>query len=122
MTQRVLIVDDEMHLAKILQFTLNHAGYEASIAYDGKEALETIERESFDLVILDLMLPLIDGYKVCNRIKSDENLKHMPVIILSARDFEREVLEEPLDADILLQKPFNIEVLLDHISSLLQMV
>ncbi|MCK4537569.1 MAG: response regulator [Candidatus Krumholzibacteria bacterium] len=122
MAQRVLVVDDEMHLAKILQFTLNHAGYEASLAYDGKEALEALERESFDLVILDLMLPLVDGYKVCNRIKSDESLKHIPVIILSARDFEREVLDEPLDADILLQKPFNIEVLLGHISSLLQTV
>ena len=85
MKTRILVVDDEVHLAKILQFTLKHAGYEVSLAYDGGEALELFEREKPDLVILDLMLPVLDGYKVCNRIKEHPALK-VPVIILSARD------------------------------------
>ncbi len=118
MNRKILIVDDEMHLAKILQFTLDHAGYTTALAFDGKEALSMVLKEDPDLIILDLMLPGVDGYKVCNILKNDEKLRRIPVIILSARDFENEVLEEPLSADLLLQKPFNIEELLSEISRL----
>lgn len=116
MSQRIMIVDDEMHLARILQFTLQHAGYEVITAFDGQEALEAFERDRPDLVILDLMLPVIDGYKVCNRIKANGAV---PVIILSARDFSKERLEEPVQADLLMEKPFNTEHLLDEIARLL---
>lgn len=119
MARRILVVDDEMHLAKILQFTLEHAGYEADTAFDGEEAMEKIFRGRPDLVILDLMLPVMDGYKVCNRLKKDEEYSDIPIIILSARDFEREELEEPINADLFLEKPFNTENLLQHIESLL---
>ncbi len=118
MRPRILVVDDEVHLAKILQFTLRHAGFKVSLAYDGGEALELFKSLSPDLVILDLMLPVIDGYKVCNRIKEDPS-SDVPVIILSARDFEREPLDEPVQADLLMQKPFNVEVLIEEISRLL---
>lgn len=120
MGARILVVDDEMHLAKILQFTFKHAGYEASLAHDGREALDSIERDRPDLIILDLMLPVIDGYKVCNRIKNDEELRSIPVIILSARDIESEGLEEEVEADLFLEKPFNTENLLDHVARLLE--
>lgn len=113
-----MIVDDEVHLARILQFTLEHAGYEVVTAFDGKEALDELEREVPDLVILDLMLPVVDGYKVCNIMKSGDTYKHIPVIILSARDFSREELDEPLNADLLMEKPFNTEQLLNEISRL----
>jgi DNA-binding response OmpR family regulator len=118
MPRKIMIVDDEMHLARILQFTLEHAGYDVVTAFDGKEALETLEREVPDLVILDLMLPVMDGYKVCNVMKSGERYRHIPVIILSARDFGREELDEPLNADLLMEKPFNTEHLLEEISRL----
>jgi len=109
---KVLIVDDEVHLVKILQFTLEHAGYTVATAYDGNEALKTIESERPDLVILDLMLPGVDGYKICNQLKQDSDLMKIPVIILSARDFENEGIEEDILADVLMQKPFNTERLL----------
>jgi DNA-binding response OmpR family regulator len=112
-------VDDEMHLAKIMQLTLEHAGYEARLAFDGSEALEAVRREIPALVILDLMLPIIDGYKVCNRIKSEAETKHIPVIILTGRDLSRERLMEPLSADLCMQKPFNSMVLLEKIAELL---
>jgi two-component system alkaline phosphatase synthesis response regulator PhoP len=113
-----MIVDDEMHLARILQFTLEHAGYDVVTAFDGREALDMLETESPDLVILDLMLPIVDGYKICNIMKSGEKYRETPVIILSARDFGREELEEPLNADLLMEKPFNTETLLSEISRL----
>jgi len=118
MNRKILIVDDEMHLAKILQFTLDHAGYKTALAFDGREALSMVASEDPDLIILDLMLPGVDGYKVCNILKNDDKLRNIPVIILSARDFQNEELEEPLSADLLLQKPFNIEELLSEISRL----
>lgn len=116
MPHKIMIVDDEMHLARIMQFTLQHAGYDVVTAFDGQEALESFERERPDLVILDLMLPVIDGYKVCNMIKDNGAV---PVIILSARDFKKERLEEPVRADLLMEKPFNTEHLLAEISRLL---
>ena len=118
MPRKIMVVDDEMHLARILQFTLEHAGYDVVTAFDGKEALEAMEKEDPDLVILDLMLPVMDGYKVCNVMKSSDRFKDTPVIILSARDFGREKLEEPLNADLLMEKPFNTEHLLKEIARL----
>jgi DNA-binding response OmpR family regulator len=119
MPAKILIVDDEVHLARILQFTLEHAGYEVTIAFDGKEAIEKAKQVRPDLVVLDLMLPIIDGYKVCNILKEDENFKQVPIIILSARDLSREELDEPIGADLFLEKPFNSNMLLDKIGELL---
>ena len=119
MPAKIMVVDDEMHLARILQFTLEHEGYDVVTAFDGKEALDTLEKEVPDLVILDLMLPIVDGYKICNIIKTGDRFRDIPVIILSARDFGREELDEPLNADLLMEKPFNTEHLLNEISRLL---
>ena len=119
MPGKIMIVDDEMHLARILQFTREHAGYDVVTAFDGREALDSLERELPDLVILDLMLPVVDGYKICNIMKSGERFRDIPVIILSARDFGREELDEPLRADLLMEKPFNTEHLLGEIARLL---
>ena len=122
MASKIMIVDDEMHLARILQFTLEHAGYDVVTAFDGREALDALEREAPDLVILDLMLPVVDGYKVCNKMKGDVKYSEIPVIILSARDFTREKLDEPLNADLLMEKPFNTEHLLNEIERLMSLV
>lgn len=119
MPSKILIVDDEVHLARILQFTLEHAGYSVRTAFDGEEALEKARSEHPDLVILDLMLPIIDGYKVCNVLKSDEEFKGVPIIILSARDLSAEELDEPIGADLFMEKPFNTNVLIKKISELL---
>ncbi len=119
MASKILIVDDEVHLARILQFTLEHEGYDVVMAFDGEEAVEKAKSECPDLVILDLMLPIIDGYKVCNILKDDNSLKDMPIIILSARDLSREWIEEPIQADLFMEKPFNTGDLINKISELL---
>ncbi len=119
MAKRVLVVDDEMHLARILQFTLKNAGYDVYLAYDGKEALDKISEVKPDLVILDLVLPLVDGYKVCNTIKSNPTTHHIPVIILTARDLDTLQFDEEIMADEIMQKPFNTDRLLDEIDRLI---
>ncbi len=122
MISRILIIDDEIHLAKILQFTLKHAGYEVDIAFDGKEGLSKVSSFAPNLIILDLLLPGIDGYEICNILKGDDDLQDIPILILSARDIKREGLERPLKADALMGKPFNTEKLLKKISKLLKPV
>jgi len=119
MSGKILIADDEVHLARILQFTLEKAGYDVVTAYDGREALDRASEDHPDLVILDLMLPGIDGYKVCNILKTNADFRGIPVIILSARDLEQEMLEEPLNADLFIEKPFNSIELIERISELL---
>lgn len=119
MKATVLIVDDEVHLVKILRFTLEHEGYNVISAFDGREAVDKIESERPDIIILDLMLPGIDGYKVCNKVKKNEELKEIPVIILSARNFESENIEEKIMADALMKKPFNTQELLKVIDDLI---
>lgn len=113
------MVDDEVYLAKIIRLTLEHAGYEAVLAYDGRQALEMVEAERPDLVILDLMLPLLDGYKVCNAIKNGDATRNIPVIILTARDLARTPIEEPISANRFMEKPFNSGALLDAVAELL---
>ena len=119
MKAKILVVDDEMQLAKIIQLTLEHAGFETLLAFDGKEALEMVRSLQPDLVILDLMLPIRDGYRVCNRIKCEEATKHIPVIILTARDLSRERLAEPIAADLFMAKPFDSATLIERISELI---
>lgn len=119
MAFRVLIVDDEVHLARILQFALERSGYEVTLAFDGNEALAIAKREKPALVILDLMLPGIDGYKVCNILKRDTELEGVPVILVSARDMGEEHIEEQITADRFIAKPFDIGYLLDSVSELI---
>jgi two-component system alkaline phosphatase synthesis response regulator PhoP len=120
MAHRILVVDDEVHLAKIIEFTLKHEGYSVSVAFDGEEALEKIRNDSPDLIILDLMLPIVDGYRICNRLKADERYMNIPVIILTARNIERENIEEPIQADLFMEKPFNTDKLLKNILDVLE--
>src|SRR5678816_3655739 len=82
---RVLVVDDEPDLVRILQFGLKAAGYEVESASDGQEGLKKAREMKPDIILLDLMLPKLDGYKVCRLLKFDERYEHIPIIILSAR-------------------------------------
>ncbi|MBD3178305.1 MAG: response regulator [Candidatus Latescibacteria bacterium] len=116
--KKILIVDDEVHLVKILEFTLQHAGFEVISCHNGHEAVEMIISEKPDLAILDLMLPGLDGFEVCRRIKGDERVSAIPVIMLSARDYSEEGLEGSLPAESLMRKPFNTDKLIQTIREL----
>lgn len=106
MKKKILLVDDELILLKGLKYGLEQDSYEIITASDGEEALEIIARETFDLIILDLMLPKIDGLEVCRKIREKFNI---PIIILTARgDDSSKVLGLEYGADDYITKPFNI--------------
>ena len=119
MPAKILVVDDEVHLARIIQFTLEHEGFDVTIAFDGEEAIAKAWEESPDLIILDLMLPVIDGYRVCNILKEQEYFSNTPIMILSGRDPGEEQLDEPANADYFMSKPFNTEDLIATVTMLL---
>ena len=121
MTKRkILVVEDEAELTGAIRIRLEQAGYEVLTAYDGQEGLEKARAENPDLIVLDLMLPKIDGYKVCRMLKFDEKYKKIPVVMLTARAQERdEDLGYEVGADAFITKPFKYQVLLAKIAELL---
>lgn len=121
--KRVLVVDDEIYIVHILEFTLTMEGYEVLTAADGEEALRRIQDDSPDLVVLDIMMPKMDGYEVLRRLRADEEFRHLPVILLSAkgRPIDRETGLE-IGADDYIVKPFSPRRLLEKIHDLLDRV
>ena len=121
MSKRILVVDDEKDIADTLRFRLEANGYEVVIAYDGQDGLNKAKTVSPDLIVLDLMLPKIDGYKVCRMLKFDEKYKHIPIILFTARAQESDKnTGMEVGADAYITKPFDAPVLLAKIKELLQ--
>jgi len=119
--KRILIVDDETELVKAIQIRLEQAGYETLVAYDGQEGYEKARKEKPDLIILDLMLPRMDGYKVCGLLKGDTGYSKIPIIMLTARAQDTdEKLGLDLGADAYITKPYRHEVVLAKIKELLK--
>ncbi len=116
---RVLIVEDEANLAQGLLFNLKAEGHEAAVEGDGESALEALRRESFDAVILDVMLPGKNGFEVASALRSNGN--YVPVLMLTARSRSQDVLEGfAAGADDYLSKPFDLSVLLARLNALLR--
>jgi len=118
MNKKILLVEDEKTLAKALKFNLEKEGFRVEVAFDGEEALNAMSREEPDLVILDLMLPKIDGYEVCRSIRRSSDV---PIIMLTARDEDIDkILGLELGADDYMTKPFNTRELLARIKAILR--
>lgn len=116
--KRILIVDDEAVIIKFLRANLEANGYETLTAMDGAEALQKVERELPDLIILDIMMPKTDGFEVCRRLRE---WSQIPIIMLSARaDLVDKVKCLDLGADDYLSKPFGIEELLARVRAVLR--
>ena len=121
MAKRILIVDDEPELVKAIEIRLKQGGYEALVAYDGQEGLEKAKKEKPDLIILDLMLPKMDGHKVCGLLKNDTRFAKIPIIILTAKAQESdEKLSLEVGADAYITKSFQHEAVLAKIKELLE--
>ena len=119
--KKILVVDDEKDLVETVTFRLESIGYEVIPAYDGQEGLDRAHKEKLDLIILDLMLPKIDGYKVCRMLKFDEKYKKIPIVIFTARAQESdEKLGYEVGADAYITKPFEPEELIAKIKALLK--
>ncbi len=120
MSKRLLIVDDEKDLVETVAFRLKALGYEVIAAYDGQQGLDMARKENPDLIILDLMLPKIDGYKVCRMLKFDEKFKKIPIIMFSARAQENDKkMGMEVGADAYITKPFEPSALLAKIQELI---
>ena len=117
---RVLVVDDEVYILHILDFSLGMEGYEVISATDGEMALQKVQSESPDLVVLDIMMPKLDGYQVCRAIKANEATKRIPVILLSAkgRSVDQKIGFEN-GADDYVTKPFSPRKLIERVNALL---
>ena len=106
MATKVLVVDDEKLIVKGIRFSLEKDGYEVDTAYDGGEALEKIQNGSYDLIILDLMLPVLSGTDVCRRVRE---FSDVPIIMLTAKSEDMDkILGLEYGADDYITKPFNI--------------
>src|SRR5690349_18481686 len=113
---RILIVDDEPDLVSVLRFGLEVEGFEVLEANDGEQGLAMAREQSPDLMVLDLMLPRMDGYKVCRALKFDERYRRMPIFILSARSGETDRrLALELGADEFHSKPYNMRDLIARV-------
>jgi DNA-binding response OmpR family regulator len=117
---RVLIVEDEDTLRDTLRYNFEREGYQVSVAADGAEALELAGREKPDAVVLDLMLPRIDGFDVCRRLRRDSTV---PILMLTAKDDEVDkIVGLELGADDYLTKPFSVRELLARVKAMLRRV
>ncbi len=115
MSQRILVVDDEQSIRTIVEFALKDAGFEVLTAGRGDDALALVEREPVDLVVLDVMLPGIDGLEVCQKIRAERSV---PIIMLSARGEELDkVLGLELGADDYVTKPFSPRELVSRVKA-----
>jgi len=121
MAKKILIVDDEVQLVEMIKMRLEASGYEIIFAHDGQDGLDKAKKEKPDLMILDLMLPKIDGYKVCRMLKFDEKYKQIPIILFSARaQDEDKKMGQEVGADAYITKPFDPQALLGKIKELLK--
>ena len=120
MAKRILIVDDEVQLVEMVKMRLEAAGYEVISAYDGQDGFDKAKKNKPDLIILDLMLPKMDGYKICGLLKNDARYSKIPIIMFTARLQEEDVrLGKDLGAEEYVTKPFDPKILLSKIKELI---
>ncbi|WP_234121078.1 response regulator transcription factor [Clostridium hydrogenum] len=119
--EKILVVDDEEHIIQLIKFNLEKNGYKVISAIDGIEGLKIAKSERPQLVLLDLMLPGLDGYDVCREIRKDNNISNMPVIMITAKGEELDkILGLELGADDYITKPFSVRELMARVKAVLR--
>jgi len=119
--KKILLIDDEPELIKAVEIRLKSTGYEVSVAYDGRAGIREAKEIKPDLIILDLLMPIMDGYAVANELKDDPETKHIPIIILTAS--QREDLKtrcRELGVTSFIMKPFETSDLLMVVKAILK--
>lgn len=118
MPKRILVVDDEPQNVTLITSRLKVNGYEVISAFDGQEALDKVHQEKPDLIILDILLPKINGYKVCNMLASDSEYKHIPIVMLTGLGEAKNIGEGMNNGAVAyVTKPFKAEILLGIIKA-----
>lgn len=119
--KKILIVDDEIEMVEVESLRFKASGYEILAVHDGESALRTARNWLPDLVILDIMLPFMDGYQVCAALKKDQVCREIPIILMSATDRKYDTdLGKKAGADAYFTKPFEPSILLEKIKELLR--
>ncbi len=118
--KKILIVDDEPNIVMALEYTFKKQNFEVFIARDGQEALDILKNQLPDIIILDVMMPNVDGYATLEQIKADERLNHCKIIFLSAKNKEKDIENGlMLGANAYVTKPFSLKKLTEQINELL---
>lgn len=118
---RVLAIEDESDILEVIEYNLDREGFEVTTSKSGQEGLDQIREERPDIVLLDLMLPDLDGLEVCRKIRDDDELREIPVIMVTAKDTESEVvLGLGVGADDYVTKPFNPQELVARVKAVLR--
>ena len=118
--KKILIVDDEADIIEILQFVLEAQGYECITAMDGEEGLKLAKELLPDLIILDVMMPKINGYKISRLLKYDAKYKNIPILMITARSQEEDKnIGEETGVDEYITKPFKVDYVLEKVKSYL---
>ncbi|NDV42697.1 response regulator transcription factor [Flagellimonas sediminis] len=118
--KKILIVDDEPNIVMSLEYAFKKKDFEVFIARDGTEALEIAEREIPDLILLDVMMPQMDGYETLKKIRESENLDHTKVVFLSAKSKEKDIEKGlKMGADGYMTKPFSIKKIISDVEEMI---
>ena len=119
--EKILIVEDEEDIAELMRYNLVKDGFKAVVVHKGEDAIKQLEAEPFDLVLLDLMLPGMDGREVCRVMFGDEQLRRIPIVMLTAKGEESDIITGlELGADDYIVKPFSPKVVIARIRSVLR--
>jgi len=119
--KRILIVEDDRSLAEVISYNLEEQGFDVHVSRDGMDGLQYAQLNPPDLIILDLMLPVIDGLEVCRRLRADVNTQSLPILMLTAKSEETDqVVGFNVGADDYVTKPFSIKILLERVKVLLR--
>ncbi|MBU1356323.1 MAG: response regulator [Candidatus Edwardsbacteria bacterium] len=120
MAKKIMVVDDEPYIARVIKFKLEQEGYTVISANDGQSGLQKIKEEKPDMVLLDVMMPGLSGYEVCQKIREDAELAGIPVVILTAKGQERDREQGlTMGASDYITKPFSPNRLLELVKSMI---
>ena len=121
MPKKILVTDDERHIVRLVQVTLERAGYEVAIAYDGRECLKKVAEVKPDLIVLDVMMPHMDGFEVLQNLKANQESESIPVIMLTAKAQDQDVFRGwQQGVEWYQTKPFNPMELVSVIKRIFQ--
>ncbi len=120
MAEKILVVEDDSNIEQLVLFKLKNSGYDVSIARNGAEAIEFLKTNSVDLVVTDVMMPVMGGKELVMALKKDPNTKSIPVVMLTSRTLEKEIVEGfSLGVEDYIKKPFSPQELIVRIKSVL---
>ncbi|MFN7064795.1 MAG: response regulator [Aquificaceae bacterium] len=120
---KVLVVEDDKDLAELIAYNLKKEGYKVLVCFRGNEAIKALELESPDLVLLDIMLPDVDGFRIANYIRNSYEFGDLPIVFITAKDMEQDKLKGfSLGADDYITKPFSIKELIARVKAVLRRV